>query len=269
MKRATIERKTRSIDCFLHRCLIARHRALSAKLPTLIVKTWHSSVRMVCVWLLVWLSEFGVLLNCCILSNQFDYVMKLIRARNTSRHDQPLNMATHKITRRVTTHVDDNDWCGDCARIRIHSCYHTMHHICSTNVDEPCTSKLATALYIAQFRWISELTDRCSLVYPQDFTLTNVQSLEYLGIFNKTGKPPFFGFPKNGGFSKFLEIQFFGCRATLFDPKIKFVHHEFQYVRLVGACIVMMYMRTDRVYQCMHQPLVHPLARCIHVVAGI
>ena len=30
----------------------------------------------------------------------------------------------------------------------------------------------------------------------------------------------------------------------------------------------MMYMRTDRVYQCMHQPLVHPLARCIHVVAG-
>ena len=39
MKRATIERKTRSIDCFLHRCLIARHRALSAKLPTLIVKT--------------------------------------------------------------------------------------------------------------------------------------------------------------------------------------------------------------------------------------
>ena len=31
----------------------------------------------------------------------------------------------------------------------------------------------------------------------------------------------------------------------------------------------MMYMRTDRVYQCMHQPLVHPLARCIHVVAGI
>ena len=93
----------------------------------------------------------------------------------------------------------------------------------------------------------------------------------------------FFGFPKNmayflaqnfrepenGGFSKFLEIEFFGCRATLFDPKIKFVHHEFQYVRLVGACIVMMYMRTDRVYQCMHQPLVHPLARCIHVVAGI
>ena len=39
MKRATIERKTRSIDCFLHRCLIARHRALIAKLPTLIVKT--------------------------------------------------------------------------------------------------------------------------------------------------------------------------------------------------------------------------------------
>ena len=39
MKRATIERKTRSIDCFQHCCLIARHRALSAKLPTLIVKT--------------------------------------------------------------------------------------------------------------------------------------------------------------------------------------------------------------------------------------
>ena len=51
--------------------------------------------------------------------------------------------------------------------------------------------------------------------------------------------------------------------------KIKFVHHEFQYVRLVGACIVMMYMRTDQVYQCMHQPLVHPLACCMHVVAGI
>ena len=94
-------------------------------------------------------------------------------------------------------------------------------------------------------------------------------TLEYFGIFNKTEKPPFFGNPKNGGFSKFLEIHFFGCRATLFDPKIKFVHHEFQYVRLVGACIVMMYMRTDQVYQCMHQPLVHPLARCIHVVAGI
>ena len=195
MKRATIERKTRSIDCFLHRCLIARHRALSAKLPTLIVKTWHSSVRMVCVWLLVWLPEFGVLLNCCILSSQ----LKLIRARNTSRHDQPLISATHKITRRVTTHVDDSDWCGGWARTRIHSWYHTMHHFCSTNVDEPCTSKLATALHIAQFRWIGELTSR--ILHSQLCSRLNLRF-----FFNKTGKPRFFGNPKNACFSKILEI---------------------------------------------------------------
>ena len=207
MKRATIERKTRSIDCFQHRCLIARHRALSAKLPTLIVKTWHSSVRMVCVWLLVWLSEFGVLLNCCILSSQ----LKLIRARNTSRHDQPLISATHKIRRRVTTHVDDIDWCGGWARTRIHSWYHTMHHFCSTNVDEPCTSKLATALHIAQFRWIGELTSR--ILHSQLCSRLNLRF-----FFNKTGKPRFFGNPKNACFSKNLGNLVVGCRAELFDP---------------------------------------------------
>ena len=70
-------------------------------------------------------------------------------------------------------------------------------------------------------------------------------------------------------FSKLLEIQLSVVVLQCSTLKIKFLHHEFQYVRLVGACIVMMYMRTDLVYQCMHQPLVHPLARCIHVVAGI
>ena len=70
-------------------------------------------------------------------------------------------------------------------------------------------------------------------------------------------------------FSKLLEIQLSVVVLQCSTLKINFLHHEFQYVRLVGACIVMMYMRTDQVYQCMHQPLVHPLARCIHVVAGI
>ncbi len=74
--------------------------------------------------------------------------------------------------------------------------------------------------------------------------------------------------PEKSVFFNFLEIQFFGCRVALFDPKIKCGHRESQYVRLVGACIVMMYMRTARVYQCMHQPSLHPLARCIHRVAG-
>jgi len=86
--------------------------------------------------------------------------------------------------------------------------------------------------------------------------------------FNKNENTRFFGFPKNLVISNFLEIQLLGCRVALFDPKIKFGHRESQYVRLVGACIVMMYMRTARVYQCMHQPLLHPLARCIHRVAG-
>ena len=172
MKRATIERKTRSIDCFLHRCLIARHRALSAKLPTLIVKTWHSSVRMVCVWLLVWLSEFGVLLNCCILSSQ----LKLIRARNTSRHAQPLISATHKIRRRVTTHVDDIVWCGGWARTRIHSWYHTMYHVLQHErwwTMHKQTRDSTAYCTISLNRWVDQ----------QDFTLTNLQSLEFLVFF--------------------------------------------------------------------------------------
>ena len=70
-------------------------------------------------------------------------------------------------------------------------------------------------------------------------------------------------------FSKLLEIQLSVVVLQCSTLKINFLHHEFQYVRLVGACIVMMYMRTDQVYQCMHQPLVHPLACCMHVVAGI
>ena len=70
-------------------------------------------------------------------------------------------------------------------------------------------------------------------------------------------------------FSKILEIQLSVVVLQCSTLQINFLHHEFQYVRLVGACIVMMYMRTDQVYQCMHQPLVHPLARCMHVVAGI
>ena len=70
-------------------------------------------------------------------------------------------------------------------------------------------------------------------------------------------------------FSKLLEIQLSVVVLQCSTLQINFLHHEFQYVRLVGACIVMMYMRTDQVYQCMHQPLVHPLACCMHVVAGI
>ena len=126
----------------------------------------RSTVR---VLLLVCLKEFGVLLHCCVPSNQFGSVVKLLRARNTSRHEQPLNMTKHKITRHVTTHADNNDWGGGCAHISIHSYYHMLHHICSTNVEESCTCKLAATLDIAQFRWISALTDRCSLVYPQVF----------------------------------------------------------------------------------------------------
>ena len=146
------------------------------------------------VLLLVCLKEFGVLLHCYVPSNQFGSVMKLLRARNTSRHEQPLNMTTHKIPRHVTTHADNNDWGGGCAHISIHSYYHTLHHICSTNAEESCTSKLAAALYIAQFRWISELTDRCSLVYPQVFLQSQMIScLDILDFSTKLKKTDFSG----------------------------------------------------------------------------
>ena len=140
---------------------------------------------------------------------------------NTIRHEKPLNMTTYLITRNVTTHVDNHDGCGGCVHISIHSYCNTMHHICITNIEESCTCKLAATLYIAQCRWIIELTDRCSLVHPHVFynhkiavalIFWNFQQKWKYQIFSGSRKiwfkfePDFSGTRKNLVFSFLLKI---------------------------------------------------------------
>ena len=181
MKRATIELTTKCIGCFMHHWLLACRCDASAKIPTL---AWldRKNIAQQCTHACdVIVTRSSVRVACMKLKHL--NVSHIIT--NTIRHEKQLNMTTYLITRNVTTLVDNHAGCGGGVRISIHRYCNTMHHICITKIEESCTCKLATSLYIAHRRRIIALTDWLIEAPPQVFTITQCQMFGDLGVFNK------------------------------------------------------------------------------------